>query len=151
MVKKIKLIPTLKSKFKYIKFWSKIDSPDFINKNSVTLKITDKAIINSFNLEEDLLHLEFAVSNSFVSYGNLSSVYALDEQTLLKIAKNNGYMVMIIPESLDFETDIIPLYKTLIDYNIQIIPLEYKVLIRTDEPTVYEHNGHDFTAEEINE
>jgi hypothetical protein len=132
MVKVININYCLKDSFKSIRRWRRMDEDDFSNKIIVILN-SSKSVNEKFSVKGSTLELEYVALNNFISYSSTSSIYDVDLETLLKVAKDNGFMTLELSSDFNFKDELVVLVKKLVDLDLEVIPLEDRLLVKSDE------------------
>ena len=78
---------------KYIKFWPKMDTGVFHNKIEVEIKLnSDSPLIDSYNLSSNILVLEYAIGNKFISFSSKNTLFQLDAKDFFNLIADENYM-----------------------------------------------------------
>lgn len=124
----------LKDVLETIKKWKKVGNSDFRNSINVFIELDSsfENVKNKFQIEGNILELDYVITKKFISYGSTSSIYDVDYKSLLSIAKKNGYQIIRDISINDFNNYIF-ICELLKENNINFIPLDYEILVKASE------------------
>jgi hypothetical protein len=115
----------VKDDLKNVKYWNKLDDPNFPDKEIISITIDNK-IRSKYNFNSNNLYLELFIGYKFISYGSVSTIYDLSIEDLNETLKKQGYKVIEFPEGMGNSS---LLFKQLIEDGYTIIPLNSRCYI----------------------
>ena len=116
----------MKDDLKNVKYWNKLDDPNFPDKEIISITIDNK-IRSKYNFNSNNLYLELFIGYKFTSYGSVSTIYDLSIEDLNETLKKQGYKVIEFPEGMGNSS---LLFKQLIEDGYTMIPLNSRCYIK---------------------